>query len=86
MENSAHQAAAMFSDATPDQLLAPGSFLYFFENDFLGSKILRDSLSRVGVMVQEHDVPNTSTGLLVAQDDELLSSIQAILIKFHKIR
>lgn len=77
MENSAHQAAAVFSDATPDQLLAPGLPInYCIIKNNSGSKILRDALSRVGVVVHEHEIPSTSTGLLIAQDESLFSSIQ----------
>uniref|UniRef100_A0A183FEI4 BPL/LPL catalytic domain-containing protein n=1 Tax=Heligmosomoides polygyrus TaxID=6339 RepID=A0A183FEI4_HELPZ len=66
MENSAHQASAIFSDATSEQLLAPGS------------RILPDSLSRVGVNITECTPPSLTPGVMVAQEPSIIDSLMGV--------
>ncbi|WKX97585.1 hypothetical protein Q1695_013333 [Nippostrongylus brasiliensis] len=66
MENSAHQASAIFSDATSEQLLAADSL------------ILPESLSRVGVKVTECTPPALTQGVMMAQDDSILDNMMGV--------
>nr|CDJ96235.1 Biotin lipoate A B protein ligase domain containing protein [Haemonchus contortus] len=66
MENSAHQASAIFSDATSEQLLAPGS------------RILGDSLSRVGVNVTECTPPALTVGVMTAAEDSIIENMLGV--------
>ncbi|CAI4226541.1 unnamed protein product [Auanema sp. JU1783] len=66
MQNSAHQAAAIFSDATSEQLLAPGS------------KILSESLSRIGVTVTLSEIPALTRAHLVAKDQNTIKNLQGV--------
>ncbi|VDL79129.1 unnamed protein product [Nippostrongylus brasiliensis] len=66
MENSAHQASAIFSDATSEQLLAADSL------------ILPESLSRVGVKVTECTPPTLTQGVMMAQDDSILDNMMGV--------
>ncbi|PIO58595.1 hypothetical protein TELCIR_19965 [Teladorsagia circumcincta] len=66
MENSAHQASAIFSDATSEQLLAPGS------------RILGDSLSRVGVNITECTPPSLTPGIMLAIEDEVIENMMGV--------
>ncbi|KAK6736420.1 hypothetical protein RB195_019229 [Necator americanus] len=66
MENSAHQASAIFSDATSEQLLAPGS------------RILHDSLSRVGVTVCETEIPTLTPAVMIASEDDIIENLMGV--------
>ncbi|KAK5975352.1 Biotin--protein ligase [Trichostrongylus colubriformis] len=66
MENSAHQASAVFSDATSEQLLAPGS------------RILGDSLRRVGVNIDECTPPSLTTGVMMGIEDVLIDNLMGV--------
>ncbi|KHJ98019.1 biotin/lipoate A/B protein ligase family protein [Oesophagostomum dentatum] len=66
MENSAHQAAAIFSDATSEQLLAPDS------------RILQESLSRVGVTICETKPPALTSAVMMASDDEIIENMMGV--------
>lgn len=65
MENSAHQASAIFSDATSEQLIAPGS------------KVVRDALARVGVSVLSapSSLPILSCGYFIGKTDNIIENI-----------
>ncbi|KAL6735250.1 hypothetical protein Aduo_005709 [Ancylostoma duodenale] len=66
MENSAHQASAIFSDATSEQLLAPGS------------RILQDSLSRVGVTICETKPPDLTPAVMMASEDDIIENMMGV--------
>ncbi|CAJ0565662.1 unnamed protein product, partial [Mesorhabditis spiculigera] len=71
MENSAHRASAVFSDATLDQLLAPDSL------------IVRDALSRIGIRILEGEgkIPSLTQGYLqMASAAELSKLEQRVLL------
>ncbi|KAK6738807.1 hypothetical protein RB195_020733 [Necator americanus] len=65
-ENGDHQASAIFSDATCDQLLAPDSHL------------LRDSLSRFGVTVCETKIPVLTPAVMTASDDSIIENMKKV--------
>ncbi|KJH43369.1 putative biotin--[acetyl-CoA-carboxylase] ligase [Dictyocaulus viviparus] len=66
MENSAHQATAIFSDATSEQLLCPGS------------RILSDALSRVGVNTDECIPPALTQGIMTASEDSIIENMKGV--------
>ncbi|KAJ1367128.1 Biotin/lipoate A/B protein ligase [Parelaphostrongylus tenuis] len=66
MENSAHQASAIFSDATSEQLLSPGS------------KILPEALSRVGVEVVECTPPALTRAVMMASEDSIIENMMGV--------
>ncbi|VDM54190.1 unnamed protein product [Angiostrongylus costaricensis] len=63
MENSAHQASAIFSDATSEQLLSPGI------------KILPEALSRVGVEVVECTPLALTQAVMTASEDPIIENM-----------
>ncbi|KAK5976252.1 hypothetical protein GCK32_005199 [Trichostrongylus colubriformis] len=68
MENSAHQASVVFCDATSEQLFAPGS------------RILSDSLRRVGVNIDECTPPSLTTGAMMGIEDVLIDNVMLLCI------
>uniref|UniRef100_A0A158PAA7 Dynein light intermediate chain n=1 Tax=Angiostrongylus cantonensis TaxID=6313 RepID=A0A158PAA7_ANGCA len=66
MENSAHQASAIFSDATSEQLLSPGN------------KILPEALSRVGVEVVESTPPALTQAVMMASEDSIIENMMGV--------
>ncbi|GMR34751.1 hypothetical protein PMAYCL1PPCAC_04946 [Pristionchus mayeri] len=61
-----HAASAVFSDATTDQLLAPGS------------RIVADSLARIGIMIEDGvKIPSLSVGYFIS-DEQFLSECKSL--------
>jgi len=62
MENSEHQASALFSDATTEQLLSSS-----------GQQLIAEAMSRLGIQIKYNDpLPRLTRGYLVCQDDQLV--------------
>lgn len=62
MENSEHQASALFSDATTDQLLSAA-----------GQQLIAEAISRLGIQVKHNDpLPRLTRGYLLCQEDQLV--------------
>lgn len=68
MENAAHHASALFSDATSEEL---------FES---GATLIADALSRLSVQISPKVViPNLSQGYLICQYDRLPWNIKVYI-------
>lgn len=68
MENSEHQASALFSDATTDQLLSAA-----------GQQLIAEAISRLGIKIKHNDpLPRLTRGYLVCQNDQLVFDMDGL--------